>query len=108
MERDNQFFRRLLADYERLIAPSSDEPLPLTIELWIQERLRTALDLVERKTGHDREGWIEDARYWRLIVERFSEPRQCHIQQGGGRRIRCKLVRDHIGNCDFRENRHEP
>lgn len=68
------FFRRLMADYERLAAPLSGTPLPLPAELWVQERLRTALDQAQRKTGEDRDGWIEDARYWRLIVERFLQP----------------------------------
>lgn len=64
--------RRLFSRYERLAAPSSDVPLPLSVEMWAQERLDTALHMVEQKTGDDRAGWIEDARYWRLIVERLG------------------------------------
>jgi transposase len=63
---------RLLSRYERLAAPSSDQPLPLSVEMWAQERLHTALHFVENKIGKERDGWIEDARYWRLIVERLG------------------------------------
>lgn len=90
------FFKRLIADYERLAASSNEVRLPLPVELWIQERLRTALDQVQQKTGEDRDGWIEDARYWRLIVERFRQPRNDSTQLVADLRSRANFLREHF------------
>lgn len=37
--------------------------LPETIE-WIRERRANCLGIAREKTGADRDGWIEDARYF--------------------------------------------
>ena len=66
---------RLMADYNRLVAPSSDVQLRSPVDLWAKGQLRTALDQVEN-AQIDRDGWIEDARYWALIVDALERPRR--------------------------------
>jgi hypothetical protein len=38
----------------------------------VAERLEDATRISMQKTGADRQGWIEDARYWRLILDRLT------------------------------------
>lgn len=36
---------------------------------WAQERLNNSERLAQLKSGKDRDGWLEDAEYWRSIIE---------------------------------------
>lgn len=46
--------------------------LPLTVKDWVAERLENSLQIAMTKSGEDRAGWIQDARYWRLIYDRLA------------------------------------
>jgi len=41
----------------------------LTIEEWVQERLDNCLRLAVSEYGEIREGWLEDARYFQMILD---------------------------------------
>ena len=43
----------------------------MTLE-WVRERLENSDRLASLKTGKDREGWLEDTKYWRAITEYLS------------------------------------
>jgi hypothetical protein len=45
----------------------------LTIEQWIAERIENCERLMARKVGTDRQGWQEDADYFRKIAARIRE-----------------------------------
>jgi hypothetical protein len=70
----SEWIDQLRADYERIAAPHADRPLPMTVELWVAERLRNALDIAETRKGEDRDGWIEDAIYHAIILRRLAQP----------------------------------
>lgn len=40
-----------------------------SILAWAQERYENTLRLSDEKNGEDRDGWLEDAAYWRAIIE---------------------------------------
>lgn len=63
--------KQLLTD---LMEAYKDEPLPMPVEQWIAERCATALEIAGKqgKTGTDRSGWIQDARYFRITLERLD------------------------------------
>lgn len=44
----------------------------LSVEAWVHERLDNCQRLAAQKTGRDRDGWLEDARYFSRILERMS------------------------------------
>jgi hypothetical protein len=46
----------------------------LTVEEWVRERLDNCQTLAAKKVGADREGWLEDARYFQRILERITLP----------------------------------
>jgi hypothetical protein len=64
---------RLQADHDRIAGPQLERPLPMSAELWLAERWRTALDISQLKQGEEREGWIEDAIYYAIILRRLME-----------------------------------
>ena len=35
---------------------------------WAMERLANCERIAELKTGKDRDGWLEDAAYWRALI----------------------------------------
>ena|SRR5882757_70579 len=43
--------------------------LPMTALAWAKERYANTFDIAASRTGTDRDGWLEDARYWELIVK---------------------------------------
>lgn len=52
--------------------PDEDESLPIPLKEWVQERLVNCMRLADTKTGADRDGWLEDARYFRVILHRLG------------------------------------
>jgi hypothetical protein len=66
------FTETLLSDYRRITSPHADRQLPISLEQWVAERLRNSLDLAEIKDVEDRDGWIEDARYWAALLGRLA------------------------------------
>lgn len=54
-----------LADIEATLA------MPLAE--WVLERLENCQELAAKKTGADRDGWIEDARYFAAILYRLTD-----------------------------------
>ena len=46
--------------------------LPMTLESWVQDRLDNCLRIAATKTGKDRDGWLEDAAYFRWIKVRLA------------------------------------
>jgi hypothetical protein len=55
-----------------LVAAYEDSALPMPVEEWVAERCANALQIASTKAGKDRDGWIEDARYFRIILERLK------------------------------------
>lgn len=43
--------------------------MKLTLIQWLEERKANALRIADLKTGEDRAGWLEDARYFELAIE---------------------------------------
>jgi hypothetical protein len=66
------FTENLLSDYRRITSSHDHTLLPISLEHWVAERLRNSLDLAEIKEGEDRDGWIEDARYWAALLGRLA------------------------------------
>ena len=56
-----------------------------TVVEWANERLCNTYRLAHQKTGRDREGWLDDAAYWRAILEVFhaTEHLLAAIDSGG-------------------------
>jgi hypothetical protein len=44
----------------------------LTVEEWVRERLDNCHRIAAKKVGADREGWLEDARYFQRILARLA------------------------------------
>ncbi len=45
----------------------------ITLVEWVRERLENCNRIAATKTGVEREGWEEDARYFRLILNIVQE-----------------------------------
>lgn len=45
---------------------------------WARERWANTVRLAATKTGNDREGWLEDGRYWLAIVETLEAHDRLH------------------------------
>jgi len=50
------------------------DALPMPLDAWVRERLDNCERIAASKGGADREGWLEDARYFRRILERLTAP----------------------------------
>lgn len=48
--------------------------MKLTTEQWIAERVENCERLAQFKSGEDRQGWLEDASYFRDVLKRLSKP----------------------------------
>jgi hypothetical protein len=48
--------------------------LPLSLKAWVRERLDNCERIAATKTGADREGWLEDATYFRAILRHLPDP----------------------------------
>jgi hypothetical protein len=44
----------------------------LTVEDWVRERLDNCQRLAAGKVGADRDGWLEDARYFSRVLARMD------------------------------------
>lgn len=76
----HEHMNRAMLDALELVQGGRREPLDLplvvgrklTVLEWARERYANTLRLAGEKTGADREGWLEDAAYWREIVALIS------------------------------------
>ena len=50
--------------------------LPVSLTVWVLERFENAVRIAGEKTGADRDGWLEDARYFQLILDRIARETQ--------------------------------
>jgi hypothetical protein len=46
--------------------------LPIPVDMWVRERLENCLRIAKERTGKDRDGWLEDAKYFRAILARLN------------------------------------
>lgn len=49
----------------------------LTLEQWVAERLQNCERIANVKNGTERDGWLEDADYFRQILERLRASDKC-------------------------------
>lgn len=60
---------------------------------WARERLANTYRLAAEKTGTDRDGWLEDAAYWREIVKALG------TQARPGKGFAAKMKNDACEGC---------
>lgn len=46
-------------------------PLPIPLKDWLKEREANCLRIAKTKTGADKAGWLEDARYFSECIEQL-------------------------------------
>lgn len=46
----------------------SDSPSIADLQVWVRERMENCERIAERKIGADRNGWLDDAKYFRAIL----------------------------------------
>ena len=56
----------------KLGSPVPKTNLPLPLKSWVSDRLENCLRIAAQKTGRDRDGWLEDAEYFRAILGRLG------------------------------------
>lgn len=53
-------------------APERKAVTPIEVAQWLAERLANCQRLAATKTGADRDGWLEDAEYFRAALHGFA------------------------------------
>ena len=46
----------------------------LTLMEWLEERYQNTLRIAKTKSGLDRDGWLEDAEYFKQAMEALAPP----------------------------------
>lgn len=53
---------------------TTELPLPIPLKDWLKEREANCLRIAKTKTGADKAGWLEDARYFSECIEQLCRP----------------------------------
>jgi hypothetical protein len=48
---------------------SPDQLMPVELVEWLRERYDNCIRIAAQKTGDDKEGWLDDAAYFRWAIE---------------------------------------
>lgn len=54
----------------------------LTLSEWVRERLANCERIAAKRTGAERAGWLEDARYFRMVLDVLERDFRGRIEPG--------------------------